>query len=694
MAKTLSFDMDKFNAGLVLLNDDSTAPVGSAREMTNVFITDRGGIAPRPGTMMLGERNPSASKGKGFFVFKKSFGAVELPMKAYDDELEAYNPSAGWFRVKDSFTPDQEFGFISSLVNTDNEDFAYFCNRYEPFQRWSGQVALLSGALTGGETTIAVDSTLEVDTFYSGVVSAAPAPTTTTIDDAAAVPPWSSLGNQWTNFYVYITSGAQAGKVRKISATTTSQITFAALPGAPVAGDTFEIRQVKFELALGTEFIYNGIPITVTAVDTDTDLTVASAHAAPIGTPITMTPVEYIDAPRGNRIDSLLGRTMVGNVRSALSRDSGGALQGSNSAGSVWVSKINDPKDFTTASVPRVAGEGDLISTPYGGGDITAVAVHEEVAYVYKHSYVESIQYTQDINDSAIRTPLKPGAGSINKIIKGKDDHYFMTVDKQFTSLGRIEGKDSTVQTANIGLPIKRLLDAYEFDDFNGVEYRNRILFSARSNNFEEDNNSTLVWNKRTQSFEGAWNIGAHGFDIYGEELYYQESYGPNVWKMFESRKTDVDGEDELPISARWQSNFYNLAPIKGNFQAVESFAFEGYIAADAEFTFSMYKDFATESSIEFTFGGVGDNEFFVGSDLASFLGANPLGLHPIGTIDTPGADGRRRFSFMVYFPYIYGQYFSIAFGSFGIDQDWEIIRSSLGVREAISTIRPGIRSI
>jgi len=633
MGKTLSFDMDKFNAGLVLLQDDSTAPIGSAREMTNVFITDRGGIAPRPGTLMLGERNPSPSKGKGFFVFKKSFGAKEIPIKAYDDELEAYDDTAGWFKVKDGFTVGEEFGFISSLVNTDNEDFTYFCNRYEPFQRWSGQVALLNGALVGGETVITVDSTLEDDVFYEGVVGAAP--TTTTITDASTTP-W--VANQWVNFYVYITSGTEQGKVRKISANTTGQITFAALPGATAPGDTFEIRQVKFELTLGAEFIYNGTVITVTGVDTDTTLTVASAHAAPDGTPITMTPTEYKDAPRGNRMDVLLGRTIVGNVRSGLSRDSGGALQGSNSAGSIWVSKNDDPKDFTY-SVPRVAGEGDLISMPYGGGDITEVAVNENVAYTYKKTYIESLTYTQDINDSAIRDPLKTGAGSYNKVIKGTDDHYLMTIDKQFTSLGRIEGKDVTVQTANIGLPIKRLLDEYDFEDFNGIEYRNRILFSARSNSLEDENNSTIVWNKRTESFEGAWNVGAHGFDIYRDGLYFLESGGPNVWKMFEDRKTDVDGVEELPIAARWQSNFYNLVPIKGNFQAVQSIAFEGYIAADAEFTFSMFKDFATESSIQFTFGGIGDNEFLVGSDLASFLGANPLGLEPIGTIDTPGAD-------------------------------------------------------
>jgi hypothetical protein len=687
MAKTLSFDMDGFTAGLVLLNDDSTAPVGSAREMTNVHITDRGGISPRPGTLMLGTRDASAAKGDGFFVFKKSFGFKEIPMKAFGGRLEAYHETAGWFLVKDGFTTQQKFGFVSNLVNTDNEDFAYFSNRYEPYQRWSGQIGLITATLTGGETVIPVDSTLEDDIFYEGAATGVP--TTTTIDVSGT--PW--VASQWVNFYVYITSGAQAGKVRKISASTSSQLTFAALPGAPAASDTFEIRQVKFELALGADFIYNETVITVTGVDSNTDLTVASAHAAPTGTPITQAPVEYPDAPRGNRLDTLLGRTFVGNVRSGLSRDAGGALQGSNSAGSVWVSKLNDPKDFTY-SATRVAGEGDLISTPYGGGDITDVAVQENVAYIYKRSYIEAVQYSQDGNDYAIRVPIKPGAGSAARVIKGKDDHYFITVDKQFTSLGRVVGKDVTVQTLNIGLPIRRLLQAYEFDNFNGIEYRNRILFSARSDETRDENNATIVWNKRTESFEGAWNIGAEAFSIYKEELYYQESDGPNIWKMFETRKADVDDTDELPINAKWQSNFFNLLPIKGDFQAVQSIALEGYIAANTEFTFSLFKDFADESSIEFTFGGIDDQKFFIGADLASFLGANPLGLHPIGTIDAPGSDGRRRFSFLVYFPFLYGQYFSIGLTSSGIDQDWELIRASLGLREMISTIRPGIRSI
>lgn len=691
MAKTLSYDIQNFNAGLVLLNDDSTAPVGSAREMTNVFITDRGGIAPRPGTLMLGARNASANEGNGFFVFKKAFGFKEIPMKAYGTVLEAYYDTLGvWFTVKSGFTINEKFGFVSSLVNAENDDFAYFCNRYQPYQRWNGQIATITTARVGGETSIPVDSTLEEDIFFAGTVNAAPAPTTTTIT-VSGTAPW--VASQWVNFYVYFTSGTQSGRVRKISANTTSGLTFAALPGAPAAGDTFEIRQVKFELSYGATFIYNGTTITVTAVDTATSLTVGSAHACPINTPITMAPIEYVNAPRGNRMDALLGRVLVGNVRSALSRDAGGALQGSNSAGSVWVSKINNPTDFTY-SAARLAGEGDLINTPYGGGNITDIAVQEGVAYIYKGDYIEAVKYSGDSLDIAVRNPLKPGAGSTGRVIKGKDDHYFMTGDKEFTSLGRVEYKDVTVQSSNLGLPIKRLLDVYEFDDFTGVDFQNRTLFSAKSSANETQNNATIVWNNRTRTFEGAWNIGAVRFDTYRNNLYYMEAGGPNVWQMFQDRKTDVDNGTDLPISATWQSNFFNLLPIKGNFQAIQSIALEGYIAANATFTFKLFKDFQNESSIQFDFGGLSDEQFLTGSNLASFLGANPLGLEPIGTVDSPGADGRRRFSFLVYFPYVYGQYFSIGFQSSGIDQDWEIIRASLGLREMISTIRPGIKQI
>lgn len=64
-------------------------------------------------------------------------------------------------------------------------------------------------------------------------------PTTTTIQRAAST--WTT--NEFAGLTVEITSGGQSGQTSVISSNTSNTLTFApALPGAPVAGDTFRIR--------------------------------------------------------------------------------------------------------------------------------------------------------------------------------------------------------------------------------------------------------------------------------------------------------------------------------------------------------------------------------------------------------------------------------------------------------------------
>src|SRR3990167_8358059 len=161
-------DFDKFKLGLYMLEDTTKAPFGSARIMKNMRITDRGGLAPRLCTNLLGTFNSSAHAGMGLYNFRKSYDADEFLMKSYDDELEIYSKNhtvADWSRLKSGFTADKEFGFVTSLVNTLNEDFCMFCNRYEDYQRWQGAVTLLNGALAGAETAIVVDSVLTEEIF-------------------------------------------------------------------------------------------------------------------------------------------------------------------------------------------------------------------------------------------------------------------------------------------------------------------------------------------------------------------------------------------------------------------------------------------------------------------------------------------------------------------------------------------------
>ena len=96
-------DLADFSKGYSAGVDTTKAPFGSLRKMRNAQVTDREGIAPRPGTVLLGTKNESAYAIKGLYTFKKSFEENEILVKNYDDEMEGYAVSAadqGWFRIK------------------------------------------------------------------------------------------------------------------------------------------------------------------------------------------------------------------------------------------------------------------------------------------------------------------------------------------------------------------------------------------------------------------------------------------------------------------------------------------------------------------------------------------------------------------------------------------------------------------
>lgn len=677
-------DMQELRMGLQALEDTTKAGFGAARKMKNMQITDRGGIGPRPGTVLLGTNNTNGNPVKGLYNFRKSFEQDEFLIKTYAGEMEVYSKNhseADWFRLKNGFTSDKEFGFVTSLVNEDNEDYVIFSNRYEDYQTWNGAVTQINGALAGGETTITVDSTLTDEIFESNTATGN---TSTTIDVSGAG--WAA--SQWVNLYVHITSGAESGQIRRITANTSTQITFDALGGAP-GNVTFEIRKLAFGGETGT-VIYNGTTIAYTDIPSATELTVGSAHATADNAALSEVPTTYPENPKGNRFTNYLGRIVVGNVRSALARDAGGSLQGFSAGGSYFVSQINDPVDFTFAAT-RAAGEGDIISTPYGGGEITDVTHQEDTVYVFKERYIEAAKYTQDSNDVIQREPLKAETGSVGPVIKGSDDVYFITADKKFTSLGRVQTKDIKPQTENLGLKIKRILDNYVFGEGRGIEYKDRIYIPAKSGSTVTANDVVLVYNKRFNVFEGIWDLSVNYMQEFNEGLYMGDSLSSNVYQMLTGH-ADVEGDDRFPISASYATHFFNLTASHSNLQAMNSIYLEGYIRGGTSITFELWKDFSSNAFLEFDFGGT-EEQFLDGEELSAFLGAESLGLSPIGSIGEQDPDGRRHFYFRVYFPFQYGNHFSIGFKSSGTDDDYEMTRIGLGMKESVSTDTNRVKS-
>jgi len=683
----LIIDLADFSKGFQASDDTTKAPFGSLRKMRNAQVTDRGGISPRPGTILIGTKNSSPSSVKGLYTFKKSFEANEILLKSYDDELEGYSQNhtdQGWFRIKDGFIADKEFGFVHSLFNTSNKNFLVGGNQFDKFFSWEGAILRINGAVSADDTTITVDSTLLPD-IYEAKTATANSTTTLTVSTVTWAP------SQWVTFHVHITSGSQLGQIRKITSNDGTSITFDALGGSP-GNATFEIR--RLEIPDSGTLIYNGTTLAYSAVPTSTTITVSEAHASDDDVLVTVVPVEYEANPRGNRFTNYLGRLIMGGVRSALHRDASGALEGHASGSSAFISKINNPLDYTFSGT-RVAGEGDIISTPYGGGEITDVVAQENTAYIFKRDYIEAIVYTQDADDLVVREPLKPGAGSVGKITRGNDDLYFFTGSKQFTSIGRVRSQDIRPQTQDIGNVIKRWLAQADTTSVGrGIERAGKIYVPLKRSQESTSNDVVLIFNKNNDSFEGFWDIPAFGITEFNNKYVYGASQSADVYEMFYNKNVDIEGANEFGYSFEVATHYFNLSASKAKQQAFNGLYIEGYIRGGTTIEYQIWKDFTDSPSVRFTFAA--DEEGFLDGEGSNiYLGDAPLGIQTLVTnFSDLDADGRRHFSARVYFPFVYGNYFSVGVSSSGINQDHETTRFGLMMTETPSVNMNKIKTI
>src|SRR3990167_5615827 len=661
-------DIKDFSKGLVVLEDSTKAPLGSAREMQNMWITDRKGLSKRPGTLLVGS-NSTGGSSLGFYNYTKHDGS-EVLMRSYDDEIEYYHStSVHWARLEDGFTTGSEFGFKEHNVNTDSEDYVYFCNRTEDYRRWSAPIATNQSALSSNGTTLTVDTVLYSDVMYDGSVSAG----TASSIDIGTTGTWAT--DQWNStFYLYVTSTGHANKISQIQDTLTSGIEFTALSSSITSGTTFQIRKPKFPSS-GT-LVIDGSDRTYSAMPTYQTFTVSSGVAAASGTPVTLKPTTYPQNPRGNRFDTHYTRMYVGNVRSAMQKNASSSQIGFYGNPSVFASKLGDATDYTF-TVNRTAKEGDIISAAYAKGQITDVASQEDRMYMFAKNYIEGFKYSQDGNDLLERDSLSMDKGSINKVIKTPNDIMFVTDKNEINSIGRVVNKDTRPSITNLGYKVKREIADWDFSATAGITHLNRLYINGMQDN--DKNNRVLVYNNQTQGFEGVWTLGAYGFGVSSGELLYADSQTPNVYQML-TGYNDTQGSNTFGITGIWKSNFLNLTPSGGNQQALNCLGVQGYIRGNTTIKFSIYKNQADTAALEFTFGG-SEEDFLTKTDMSKFLGSNPLGLQPLGTV-SQATDGRFHFRFLVYFPYQYGNFFSLGVNNSGTDQDFEITRFSLALKE------------
>jgi len=611
------------------------AQAGGWSVMENAIITDRDGLAVRPGTELFGAEDTTNGAVTSIFTTKTRNG-TNVMLRASDTVLEYYNrKTSAWARLKSGFTSGQVFGFQDHsrgkvAGSIDNNTYVYFCNGIEPYQRWRNEAwDKTTVALAGGETAITVESTLTDTVFYSGTASSV---TTTTIDIASA--DW--FANQWNDgFCVLITSGAQSGQTRDITATTTTQITFGTI-GSLSGTPTFEIRQFKFPTS-GT-VIVNTTTVAYTDIPSSTTLTVASAPAASNGSPVALVPEEFKSAPRGNIFAVVFTQMFLsGNPRFSTT---------------LWRSKVDDATDFSFSS-PRVAGEGDVIDIPDATPKINDVSVFEDKLIAGSESYIESIVFTQDANDLPNRTPVFRSslAGPAGRAARMGDDVLFANKNKEITSLGRVMNKDVRPFRRDIGWDIKRAIKDFDFTSARTYTFKNYTVVACKETEDSATNDLVLVYDNNRSKWVGEWNVPAQCFTEYDGSLYFGSSASREVYKMFTLDTVQDKAGTPIGYGFRAATQWINKTRDNSHLQQFDCLKFAGYIKLNTTVTFRLYYDFETEPTHTWQWDPTITPTAVLDATQEQVMGVTYLGSTPLGVDLTNVEFGDYgEFRFLAYF--------------------------------------------
>jgi hypothetical protein len=336
---------------------------------------------------------------------------------------------------------------------------------------------------------------------------------------------------------------------------------------------------------------------------------------------------------------------------------------------------------------------------------IKDIAKAEDRVYVFMERGISRLSFSSDATDIPSIDNISSGIGILGRVFKGGNDLFFINSNQQFSSIGRVENRDSRPQAMDQGFNIERLLNKINFNDAHGIRHGYRHYVSGRLDAGSTVNDVILPFNYGViidgkPISEGIWDTPAADFVSHINEdnedlLLVSDSYTGNIWRLNYGVGIDRDIDEIMPYSCEARTNWIMPTDSMAYDMEVNSIGVEGYISEASEnVTFQLYKDFNDATPI-IEFGLSGTESDFVTGDLAvSFLGEDELGSGTLGGGgEATGAlypelddEGRRHFKVLVNFPSEHGNVFSYGVRSSHVD-NYSIIRFTTNPRKDNSLV-------
>lgn len=367
---------------------------------------------------------------------------------------------------------------------------------------------------------------------------------------------------------------------------------------------------------------------------------------------------------------------------------------GSLTSSVLWISKVNNYKDYTS-STPRQSGEGASLILD---ANLVALDPQESFMYVsagqdlwYNVSFelqtsTVGVTYEQ-VNALPLKTGKQQGAQSQAMVSHMKNNIIVVTNEPTIDTFGRttsstqsaseliLESALATPQQNNISDPIKLDVDSYDFTNGSIFYWRYYILVAV------PEEGIVRIFNLNTNNWEAPQTLPITRFYIVDGELYGHSATTFESYQLFTGYADRVyPGFNGNPIRAQWVFSYQNYGS-RFSYKKATKMYVEGYINANTTLTATITYELDGCATVKtFTLAG-DDTQFVCVSGAEGSLGKLPLGKIKLGgtaPVSINGLPPKFR-----WFPTFTNTDFfecSIGFSVLGTDERMELLGFGLAV--------------
>jgi hypothetical protein len=335
----------------------------------------------------------------------------------------------------------------------------------------------------------------------------------------------------------------------------------------------------------------------------------------------------------------------------------------------VYVSNVNDYKDYGFTTPTRVVGEGAILTLD---GIPVALVPREDQMNIsagkdqwYKTQFTLSADLTkEELTVLRLKTTSDQATQSQALTSKFKNNVVFVSNEPILESLGWIDNVYGEPQLTDISFPIVNDFNALDFTDGEVRYHKNFVYVSCPKASKVFVYNMTNPDNKY---WEAPQILPVGRFSVIDGDLYGHSYLSSETYKLFNGYD---DNGNFINAVANLAFNSHGMRHCSKGFN---QYFVEGYISSNTTLTLGLQYDIDGCATVtEFDILGNDTQVVCIGSDY-NLLGKNALGKKPLGG-DIAINQMIPKFRIVKTFPKVPYYEYQVSFQSSGKDQQWEVL--------------------